>query len=340
MLTYQVRPRVLRFAGEKVPDFPAQGKISFHLQPLQPFGATADGGRTAVQAVKASTLFNANTGAHTVESADPLSPLDLLVKEPSRDVELKGTVMTISQEFSSAGEMHALIEGVAYVFPSILNVSFYDPPYVERVDGELAGENFRWELVNWRMEFGTTTQEKQEKHVATAWERIEAISESKKRRRLTAALHYFHVACRLSSESVIAGEFMAESVLNLAKSLEVLFPPDGDGKTRDAVRAALRTIGYEDEEIERHFIPAMALRDSVDVAHVGLCIFTRDQLQVIHGYVESAEWEFRKMFQRIFVALEKGEYEIAPYEISKPNKDVVDIIDRIRASAVEAEVVG
>lgn len=340
MLTYQVRPRVLSFRGGKVPEFPADGEINFHFQPLQPFGEAADGGRTAVRAVAASVLINANTGATTVESKTPLSRLGVRIDEPNRRVEQDGRVMTISQEFQSIGELSALIEAVAYVFPSVLNVSFQDAPYVERVDGIVGGENFLWELQKWGARFGITTQEEQEQHVATAWQRIELLSEKNKSRRLAAGLHYFHIACRLSSESVTAGEFVAESVLNFAKSLEVLFPPDGDGKTRDAVRNGLRAIGYEDNEIERDFLPAMALRDNIDVAHVGLCIFTLDQLKVIHGYVENGEGVFREMFKRLFSAIENDQYQIAPHEIAKPFKDVVAIIDKMRSFIEDSEKAG
>ena len=336
MLTYQVRPRILRFDAERVPTFPGEGKVNFYLQPPQPFGVTADGGRTAVRAVKAHALFNANTGSHTIESADPLSPLEVKIEEPDREVELNGSVFTVSQEFQSPEEMSTLIEAVAYVLPSLINVSFYDPPYVERVDGVLGGSNFRWELREWKMQFGITTQSRQEKHVIKAWQRIDVLSESKRRRRLTAGLHYFHIACRLSRVSVTAGEFMAEAVLNFSKSLEALFPPEGDGMTRDAVRKGLRAIGYEDLQIEKEFIPAMALRDNIDVAHVGLCIFNLDQLRVIHEYVERAESTFREMFERLFSAIEKDEYQVEPHELSYPSKEVVDMIERIRTSSASS----
>ena len=46
------------------------------------------------------------------------------------------------------------------------------------------------------------------------------------------------------------GEFVAEVILNLAKSLEVLFPRSGDRKSRDAARAALHSLGYSETQIE------------------------------------------------------------------------------------------
>ncbi len=332
MLTYQMRPRVFRLvAGEKL-TFPAQGEICFHFQPPQPFGAAGGGGRTAVRAVAASALFNANSGEHTIESKQPLSPLDVTIEEPSRTLRLAGTTLSISQQFASLREMEKMIEGVYFVFPTLVNVPFADPPYIERVDGKVGSTNFRWELAEWRMEFRITTQEEQEEEFGKAWERMGVLSEPH-RRRLVAGLHYFHVACRLARVGSTAGEFVAEVVLNLAKSLEVLFPPAGDGRTRDAARAGLRTLGFSENQIDCNFTPAMVLRNEIDVAHVELGLFTMDQLKTIHAFTERAEGAFRDMFKRLLTRVESGEADIAPHELGSPSDEAIKLVECLQTSA-------
>jgi hypothetical protein len=172
MLTYQVRPRVFRHKPGEGLTFPAHCEVRLHFQPLQPFGAAAGGGRTAVRAVPASALFNANSGAHTIESTEPLSPLLVTIQDPIRTVRLAGTTLTISQQFRSLRELQNTIEGVYFVFPTLLNAPFADPPYIERVDGEAGSTAFRWELAEWRAEFRTTTQRQQEERFAKAWGRM------------------------------------------------------------------------------------------------------------------------------------------------------------------------
>src|SRR5260370_1174288 len=231
MLTYQIRPRIFRHqSGEQI-GFPARCKICFHFRPQQPFGTASGGGRTAVRAVPATVLFNANSGEHTIESNEPLSPLDVTLEEPTRTLRLAGTALTITEQYSSLREMEQVIESVYFALPTLLNVSFADPPYIERVDGIVGSTGFRWELAEWRAEFRTTTQQQQEERFLKAWERMGVIAEPR-RRRLVAGLHYFHVACRLARAGSTAGEFVAEVLLNMAKSLEALFPPAGDGRTR------------------------------------------------------------------------------------------------------------
>lgn len=329
MLTYQVRPRVFRHKPGEELTFPAQCEVRFHFQPPQPFGAAAGGGRTAVRAIPASALFNANSGAHTIESKEPLSPLLVTIQDPIRTVRLAGTTLAISQQFGSLPEFQNTIEGVYFVFPTLLNAPFADPPYIERVDGEVGSTAFRWELAEWRAEFRTTTQEQQEERFTKAWGHMSIISEPR-RRRLVTGLHYFHVACRLAREGCTAGEFIAEVILNLAKSLEVLFPPASDGKTRDATRLGLRALGFSDKDIECDFIPAMALRNEIDVGHVELGLFTMDQLRVIHSFTERAEGAFRELFERMLSRIESGEADVVPHELGPPRDSAIAVIERLR----------
>jgi hypothetical protein len=329
MFTYQVRPRTFRHEPEKPLGFPAQSEVRFHFQPLQPFGVEAGGGRTAVRAVAASALFNANSGEHTIESKTPLRALDVTVEEPIRKVQLIGNVLSVSQHVESGQELARMIEGIYFVLPLLLNVSFADPPYVERVDGTVGGSPFRWELSNWRMEFRTTTQEVQESAAVQAWTRLQVL-EPPERRRLLAGLHHFHTACRLARRGSTAGEFVAEVILNLAKALEVLFPPGGDGRTRDAARTALRQLGFDDARVEGDFIPAIALRNEIDVGHVELGLFTMDQLKIIHAFTERAEAAFRELFDRLLPRVESGEFVVAPYTVTSARPEAVAIVERLR----------
>ncbi len=337
MFTYQIRPRVLRHRPGEEPVFPAQCEIRFHFRPLQPFGMEAGGGRTGVQGVPGRMLWNANTGEHTIEPERPLSPLDVTIREPTRVLRLAGNVLSVTGQFASPSELEQFIMGVYFALPPLLNVPFADPPYIEMVDGMVGSSSFRWELADVWGWYQITTQEKQERDFAEAWERMRVIAEPQ-RRRLVAALHYFHVACRLALAGATPGEFVAEVVLNLAKTLEVLFPPAGDGKTRDAARAGLRALGYSEVEVERDFLPAMALRNEIDVGHVELGLFTIVQLKAIHAFTEHAVKTFRAMFARLLERVASGEAEVASHELSTPSPAAIALVERLqRAQAATSE---
>jgi hypothetical protein len=334
MLTYQIRPRIFRHKPGEQLTFPAQCEVCFHFQPPQPFGTSPSGGHTAVRAVEATALFNANSGEHMIESKVPLSPLNVTIEEPSRTLRLAGTTLSISEKFESLEDMGKLIESVYFGLPTLLNVPFADPPYIMRVDGLVGSSSFRWELDQWQMEFRTTTQAEQEERFTKAWERMGMIAPAC-RRRLVAGLHYFHIACRLARAGATAGEFVAEVVLNLAKSLEVIFPPAGDGRTRDAVRFGLHALGFSDTEIECDFLPAMALRNEIDVGHVELGLFTMDQLKTIHAFTEQAEGSFRVLFERLLGSIASGETEVATHELGAPRREAIALITRLRNAVAE-----
>jgi hypothetical protein len=280
-----------------------------------------------VRAVSANVLFNAHSGQHTITSTQPLKPLEVALQYQDLRATWTGPVLTIAKRFTSGDELSSLVEVAYFVLPPLLAVSFADPPYVLQVEGEIGSRPFQWELAEWRAGFTTTTQEQQERFAAQAWERL-ALVAIPGRRRLVAALHYFHVACRLAREGTTAGEFVAEVILNLAKVLEVLFPPS----TRDAARAGLADLGFSQDDVEGRFLPAMALRSKIDVAHVGLGMFTVDQLKVIHAYTHLAEGAFRDLLQRILDRIVREEWDVAGYEFDAPDADAIKIVERLRAT--------
>ena len=328
MFTYQIRSWIFKCEFDKPLIFPAQCEVKFHFQPLQPFGLKADGGHTAVQNVASSTLFNANTGEHTIESNEPLKPLDVTIEEPIRIIRLTGNVLSVSQHIQTNRKLTEMINGLYFCMPLLLNITFGDPPYIERVDGNVGSNPFRWELSEWNMRYQITTQDKQESDVIKAWSRLEILS-APHRRRLIAGLHYYHVACRLARQGSTAGEFVAEVLLNLTKTLEVLFPPDGDGKTRDAARKALRQLGFTNAQIESDFIPAMCFRNKIDVCHVELGLFKMAHLKAIHEYTERAESAFHKLFEKLMLQIESKKFDVAPYTVGPVSQETLAIVEQL-----------
>ena len=337
MFTYQVRPRIYRHPEGKEISFPNDVELVFHFRPLQPFGKEVGGGRTTVRNVGASTIFNANSGQYWIESKHPLSPLEVIIKEQIRLIKMLGNELHIQARFNSLEEMNEIVLPLFFGFPILLNVEFADPPFVERVDGTVGETTFRWELVSWRMEVDITTQEKQEERIIQSWERFNVLS-NPDNRRIIAALHYFHVACRLCRTGNSPWEFMSEVILNLSKVLEVLFPPNTpDRKTIDAARTGLIELGYSDIEIERNFIPTMAIRNQIDSAHVDLSIFTMEQLKILHAYTAITESTFREMLRRLITKIQAGEYCPVLYGEPSRRQEAEKIIDQIAKHCVNLD---
>ena len=140
------------------------------------------------------------------------------------------------------------------------------------------------------------------------------------------------MACRLARSGATPGEFLSEALLNLAKTLEVLFPPRGDERTRDAARAGLSALGYTDDDIEADYLPAMALRNEIDIGHVELGVFKPAQLQVLHAYAERAENAFKDLLNGLLEKVATGEFEMDSYELGPPRPEALQVIERLRRS--------
>lgn len=330
MFTYQVRKRAIKFLEKKSISFPAKVSLTFHFLPLQPFGCKKGGGMTAVQNVGASVFFNANNGHHEVESVSPLEPLEVRIEEPDQVIELKGNVFTVTKEVSTPNDLEEMINSIFFCFPILLNVDLADPPIVERVDGIISDVPFRWELNGWRIATQITTQTKQEDRIVSAWDRFNIITVPGNRR-LVAAIHYFHVFCRLARAGNTPWEFMSEAIVNLSKILESLFPPaDKDQGSIDSARFGLKKLDYDENRIESNFVPAIALRNNIDSGHVDLSIFTLEQLTILQSYTEAAEDIFRELLSKVFEEIENGTYEVEQYEESGHRKEAAKIIERLK----------
>lgn len=333
MLTYKLTSRVFCVDGDENFIFPNDVEIRCHLQPLQPFGLNSSGGKTVWEGIASRVIYDENCGTHEVVAQGPIKPLSFVSERYGMVFKLNGNLATIKARFPSLELLNNAVKTFYFCFPALLGLSFADPPYIVKVDGLVGDVKFSWQLEEKNISTKTTTYEQQNEYVGEAWNRLNDLI-GVVSKRFDAALFYFHTACRLNRVAAIPGEFSAEALLNFSKVLEVLFPPDGDGKGMDAVRRELGKLGFTKQEIEKHFIPALALRNHVDVGHVELGCFYSSELRVVQQYVEAAEWAFRALFYHLIIRIQSGEYVIAPYpELSRPRNDAVNIIKRIKSSS-------
>lgn len=328
MLTYRIRPRILKFAEGTNVLTPASATVSFTFAPRQAFGTEPGGGRTAVRAVPARVQFNKRSGQSTIESTDPLKPVALEIAEEGRRVLVRGNVLTVELVVSSQAELVELIETVYYGLPLLLAAEFADPPVVTDVAGAVDGHEFGWNLSVVSAQFQITTQELQVDRIRTAWRRL-AIIGAPNHRRVAAALHYFHAAARLERASESPGEFLAEALLNYAKVLEVLFGP-----STDTIRSSMRTLGFDDEAIERDFVPAVILRSQFDVAHVSLVLLNTEQLRILQRFADRAETQMRQLVALVVQRLDEGTLVLPQHEMHGADRETAGIIARMGQALV------
>jgi len=329
MLTYQLRERSFLLEEGGTLDFPNTVYIEFLFCPTEALGKHSGRGSTVLRGSEARFRYDANTGRSYVDSVPPLKPLNVTIKEPNITIKLRGNQLRIRTYCVSVDALVSLIAAVYHDFPPVLNLYLAESPIIKRVKGKVGETTFCWAQKRQQEGFQVTNQELQEEKIISAWLNMELSNTHPARRSVLAALQHFYVACQLSEAGNSPSSFMAEVILNYCKTLEVLFPPKGDGNTRDAVRIGLAKLAYSQDEIERDFIPIMLLRNEIDVGHTKLSLFNRNQLNILHKYTDAAEGHFRSMLGRLLDRLKLDSDLLAADPEGIVDRDIATLIHTI-----------
>jgi hypothetical protein len=331
VLTYQTRPRVLYFDDTRRPSYPAEVHIEFVFEPIPPFGGAIGETMTLKVGSTPTGHWDSNTGKSWMEATEPLDPVDVVAQAPKATYTFVGNVLTVVGIVPDRRSLGDLIASIHYGAPLLLNLDFLDAPYVTKVTGRIGDLPFVWGLARSKGHWMGTTTETQEEYIGAIWERFTLIGPTGSTR-LLAALGSFYMACRLARAGIASHEFSGETILNFAKTLEALFPPVGDSSSMDQARLGLPSLGYSKDEIEAWFVPAIALRNQIDIGHSFLSMLTSEQLAVVHDYVDDAESRFRELLGRVVAGLEGGSFELAPY-VDAPSSKAATVVRRMSEAA-------
>jgi len=342
MLTYQLQRRVFRIADGAAWEFPNDVEIEFWFEPQEPFGTRHGYSRTVLRGVKATMLYNANNGFCSARSERPLDPVDVCVQYDNATHLIRGNKLYVRGRCETAEELNNVIYSIHGLIPPMLNVFLLDSPFITVVQGKVGETAFRWEFAETRFELETTSNDRQEEVLLKALS-LHGSGLGADSHRLRAALGYFYKACRLIAAGNGPWEFMSETILNLTKSLEILFDvpsnetSQGEGGSRDRIRNGLKCVGVEANLIEEIFIPITILRNEFDVGHGRLALNSIDDLQLIYGLLAKAETEFRRLLRQIVTGVSEGLFTLQPYTLKVEatySGPMQGVIEALRAKAV------
>jgi hypothetical protein len=323
---YHARRRTLIVQAGGQLSFPSVVELRFKLVPGEPFGVGDGPSQTVRLGSTARMTFDANSGRQNVVSDPPVERvvIDMDLEDDLR-VRFDGNEMFLTTSCSNMEKLGQLIDWAESVVPAFLAIEFVDAPGVSEISGDAGEVHFSVQYVGGSGTFDAVTVEIQHERLLKTFRRLER-READRDRRLMVALKHFRAATRLEQVGYMPWEFMSEIILNYAKMLEVLFPA---GQMIEGARAGLRELGYSDSEIEKWFIPALALRSNLDVAHVSLASFELTKLEGIQGYLEGASVKLRELLTRILGRFDAGEYVLPPYVPSAHSGTADSVLRRI-----------
>jgi len=330
MLTYQLQPRIFNIQGKAKFEFPNTLTLELHYGPGTNFGTDSSPGRALVKGSRTTITYNSNTGRVLSESDPPLEPLEVVIESPNTKFELKGNILRYSAPCATPEVLDGIINALHFALPTLLNLSIPEPPVVLHTKGWLGDAEFRWEHREVIAPFHTVTTESLEKRVVEAFNQMQLFA-STKNRRFFAALHYYHKACRLIVSGISDWEFMSEAILNMCKTMEILFVESSD--SRDDIRKGLKKLSYDEESIEGDFIPLLILRGFVDVAHPKVAIYKSEQLFVLYRFLAHCESIFRSLLEKVIERISDGTFcvpEVSDFRLSPQDQAGMDaLIDKI-----------
>jgi hypothetical protein len=340
MLTYSARPRGLYKEPINAEiEFPCIVNLAFKFEPGRTFGGEGSLGRTVPLGAKARLGMDFCRGETTVDSDMFLEPIEVELKLNDGVIVFEGATMRITFEAESREALESVLETYYYCIPALLSIDLIDTPIVTEVQGTAGGVSFCWGILDSSPhKVDVVTKQIQEERIITAFNRLKLFDENKtlQNLRLLAATQYFYLACRLNRTTTKLWEFLSESILNEAKILETLFPAPPE-KTIDYARFGLKSLGFSDLEIEALFIPALALRNSIDIGHPMLTVLSTGDAKILYRYTDQAEDAFRTLLQRVFQGVETGAFIPQPVENVSPSSETRRVIRRIAENLAEYE---
>lgn len=322
MSVYRYRRRNLLPTSDKAFEFPAVCTIHIHLNASTFFG-TGKGGGHISSGFPTKMFFDGSTGQLSVRDTSPAVPLSLAFSTETGDYNLNGSTITLKGRFECEDSIKATLNSLYIHLPTTFNLHIIEPVFIKSIRGHIGDAPFHWDLREMSGDFNLSNLEERKESVVSAIQLAETLAVDTNPR-LAAGLRYFHVASRLAFVENTPAEFMPECILNLAKSLEALFVHRGigelKGKPREIVRHELLKLDYSKDEMESWIMPALIIRDELDVAHASFAELDEPTARIIQEYARNAVAYFRRLFSRIIERSKSGTYALPNHDGSSPLK--------------------
>lgn len=222
---------------------------------------------------------------------------------------IRGYVPSLQNAYAWLTSMNALLS-------ALLSHKFSVFVWIKTFEARIGEGHYRLDSSNLRYTITTSTVEER---VAEVKSTVEGWLSCRHERhlRMYSAFYYHRHAQRLAVLQPYSESMVAEVVLNLAKSLEVVF----GSAQRDVIRQKARQWEIHESEVETFIVPLILLRNEMDVAHVGIEPLTPAQRQILLDFMGAAMIYVRNLLQKIFQGTFSGSVTLDPIPPSSHERD-------------------
>jgi hypothetical protein len=263
---WKLRRQLVCDAASTPVAWPAKVDLMYRLKPADLFGVPDEGTQRSTMSGETKFSINGETGKFTVLETGNLSLFHLDGTFKGGSLKIVGNEVSLVASVASESHLESLMNWAAVLLTQFLTVQIGAFVDIESVAGTVSGQKVAalYSAESYSILLASVDAELREERIKNAL--LGPSIENPSYSRFAASTSYFHHALRLISPlevNYVPYSAHAEVLLNLAKSIEILF----SAPSRDALRERLRELGYSDSQIESQIVPILLVRNEMDVGH-------------------------------------------------------------------------
>ena len=292
--------RLLVGDGASIPVvWPAEIDLTFRLTPGDIFGVPGAGTPRSTMTGETKFSIDGETGKLVVLETGPLPTFRLDGTFKDGSLIFVGNEAVLKASAVSEQHLESLMNWASVLLTQFLTVqvgSFVD---IASVKGTVAGHPVAalYPAESYSILLASVDAALREERIRSALQGPSVDNPSYPR--FVASTRYFHHALRLiapTEVNYVPYSAHAEVLLNLAKSIEILF----SAPTRDALRGRLRELGYSDEQIESQIVPILLVRNEIDVGHPTSGQATPEDVATLRRFVDRSLQNVAAILQNVW----------------------------------------
>jgi len=331
MSVYLLHDRNLRlYKGNEISSYPAKVKIIVKFSPGDAFGVEDNNPRTVFKKDE-KHHYAVDERDGTVEITEAmLDPIASTLQIDSYDFILNGNELSIIGQFSSKEDLLRYITSANQFLPALISFRFQN--YVWISDFKVVhGEGLYYFFVSRiRPPVTVTTEEIAIGHFNDSINQWLQTKEGEER--IVVALYYYRQALRLSKLEPAPQTMIPETLLNLAKSLEIIFSCN-----RDRFRKMAKEIGLNDDFVETKLIPVLCLRNDLGIAHVSTAPLQLSDKDLIQQFMVKAFNNVQFTINHVVEKVRSGEFQLGRISTKLDNAEI-KLIESVKTYLVPVRI--
>lgn len=279
--------------------WPAQIELAYRLRPGDLFGIPGAG--TPRSTVTGETKFSIDgeTGKLVVLETGTLPPFRFDGTFKDGSLTIVGNEAVLRATAASEQHLESLMNWASVLLTQFLTVQLGAFIDIESVKGTVAGRQVAalYPAESYSILLASVDTALREERIRSAL--LGPSVDNPSYSRFVASTRYFHHAIRLiapTEVNYVPYNAYAEVLLNLAKSIEILF----SAPSRDVLRGRLRQLGYSNDQIESQIVPILLVRNEIDVGHPTSGHATPEEVATLRRFVDRSLQNVAAILQNVW----------------------------------------